>query len=347
MVDIVARQFAREVAFNMQMQKVVSTNPLRINFRCPICGDSHKDKYKARGWFYEYKNEMRFGCFNCNMNMTFLYYLKEYNPEKFREYLLEKRKDNPATKHSEEVDVTQFKKVMPTIKESVIEKYAVRLDNLSDEHPAKKYMLLRMIPRDKLNLFWFTMKWRELSNEVSEGTYKSIVDEPRIVIPIFNKDGTISAMQGRALRKTETLRYLTIKAGEDANKVFGMERIDESKNVIFLEGPIDSVFVDNATAIVGGTMTLKEAPFPNKRAWLLDNEPRSVDTCKRIKKLIESGEKVVLWDRSPWSSKDVNDMIIKEGATIEEINDYIQSNIVSGLMAKMRFNDWIKCKIGY
>ena len=41
----------------------------KYNFRCPICGDSEKSKYKARAWIYEIQGKSRFHCFNCSASM--------------------------------------------------------------------------------------------------------------------------------------------------------------------------------------------------------------------------------------------------------------------------------------
>lgn len=345
-MDFIARQIARDIAFTLPLSKVTSHNPLKINFRCHVCGDSTTDKYKARGWFYEAKGNLRYGCFNCNYNKPFTAYLKEYHPERFREYLFERRKEEGTHREQpKETDLAQFNKVIPVIKKSIIEEFATRCDQLPEGHPALIYMTSRQIPKERLKLFWFTMNWKGLTNKVVPETYKAEEVEPRIVIPIFDDNGEISAMQGRALRKTEKLRYITIKASEDSNKVFGLERVKEDNDIFYLEGPIDSVFIDNALAIVGGNMSLDEAPFKSKRVWVLDNEPRSRDTCKRIKKLIDEGEKIVLWDECPWQSKDVNDMILKDGANIHEINEYLKENIVSGIKAKMRFGKWKRVSI--
>lgn len=344
-MDLTARQIARDIAYTLPMNKIVSASPLKINFRCHICGDSHKDQYKARGWFYEHKGELRYGCFNCNENMTFRHYLKTYHPDRWREYLLEQRKENGYTDKPKEESIEKFNKVIPVVKQTVMDGLATRLDLLQDGHPAKTYMQQRLIPEDKLGLFWFTMEWRELSNKVHAGTYINVDKEPRIVIPIYDKSMDITAIQGRALRAAEKNRYVTIKVNEDSNKIYGLERVNENDDVFFLEGPIDSVFIDNGLAIVGGNMSVQDAPFKGKRVWVLDNEPRSVDTCKRIKRYIEAGEKVVLWDNFRYTSKDVNDMILKEGATVSEVNQYLRRNIVSGLQAKMRFGRWCKCKV--
>ena len=59
-------------------------------------------------------------------------------------------------------------------------------------------------------------------------------------------------------------------------------------------------------------------------------------------KLVDAGERVMFWDKSPWKSKDVNDMIRKEGATPEQIMEYMKNNIAQGLMAKMRLSKYAK-----
>lgn len=340
-MDLAAKRIAMDVSMGMRRRKVTSHRPLKINFRCHICGDSHQNEFKTRGWIYERKGTMWYGCFNCGYQKPFISYLKEYHPEQFREYLLESRKDSVIEK-KEEPDIEVFSKVIPVTKSTILDEFGKRMDLLPQGHPALTYMQNRLIPEDKMKLFWFTMNWKELANKISPNMYRKIEPEPRIVIPIYDENNDVSAIQGRALRSTESLRYMTVKVCEESNKIYGLERVNKNEDVFFLEGPIDSVFIDNALAIVGGNMALSDAPFKKNRVWVLDNEPRSVDTCKRIKKLIDAGERVVLWDAARWKSKDVNDMILKDGATIEKINLYLRKNIVHGLMAKHRFNNWCK-----
>ena len=46
------------------------------NFRCPICGDSKKNKNKARGYIYSVKNNTNFKCHNCGSSTSFNNFLK-------------------------------------------------------------------------------------------------------------------------------------------------------------------------------------------------------------------------------------------------------------------------------
>ena len=43
-----------------------------FNFRYPYCGDSQKDKTKARGYLYAVKNDMFYKCHNCGIVQTCL-----------------------------------------------------------------------------------------------------------------------------------------------------------------------------------------------------------------------------------------------------------------------------------
>ncbi|MFP9048336.1 hypothetical protein, partial [Enterococcus faecalis] len=199
----------------------------------------------------------------------------------------------------------------------------------------------RCIPKDKWKYLWFTTEWPKLVNSIAPGTYKKEISEPRLVIPIYNANGKAESFQGRALKKDAPQKYITIKAYPEATKIYGVERVKDG-DVYVLEGPIDSLFIENGIAITGGQLDLEVVPFKDRRVWVLDNEPRHPDTIKRMTKLVDAGERVMFWDKSPWKSKDVNDMIRKEGATPEQIMEYMKNNIAQGLMAKMRLSKYAK-----
>lgn len=308
---------------------------------CPICGDSKKDSRQARFRCYVYKDSLRVGCFNCNYNKPIGEFLQTYRPDAYREWLLERRKEQNSSGISVKPKPVKKEEVDHSVKSLP---FSERLDILPENHPIIKYVNQRCIPKDKFHLLYFTMEWQKLANHVKEGTFKNPKTEPRLVIPIFTKDHKVESIQGRALRKDYgKTKYMTIKTHEDASKVYGLDRADPTKPVYFLEGPIDSLFIENGCAITGGSMSLEEIPYPNQRVMVLDHEPRAKDTINRLGKFIDAGEKVVIWDRSPWKSKDINAMIQEEGATQAQIMDYLRGNTVQGLMAKMRFLQYQKC----
>ena len=60
-----------------RLSKFKKVKPNLYNCRCPICGDSKKNKNKARGYFYQVKNNTNYKCHNCGVNISFNNFLKE------------------------------------------------------------------------------------------------------------------------------------------------------------------------------------------------------------------------------------------------------------------------------
>ena len=53
---------------NLPESSLKSRNNSQIVFRCPICGDSKKNKLKKRGYFY--RNTGTYSCFNCDIHLS-------------------------------------------------------------------------------------------------------------------------------------------------------------------------------------------------------------------------------------------------------------------------------------
>ncbi|ALY07075.1 putative DNA primase subunit [Vibrio phage vB_VmeM-32] len=341
-------QIARQIAYGLPNYSDQSVgNRLRLNFSCHVCGDSKTDRYMARGWLREYKGDIWYTCFNCGHKRTIDVYLKEHHEDTFYKDFIKLKYSNSDETNTQSTLIKTKPETKATI--PVIEKlpYSVCCDSLEDGHPVTKYLNGRLIPKSKRGLFYYTSQWKKLANYVKPETYKyDDENEHRLVIPIFEPNGDIACIQGRALSKNvhKSQRYLTIKPHEDSLKLYGLERVKDKGPVFYLEGPIDSIFILNGIGIVGGMTDIKLAPYENRRVWVLDNEPFNPQTVSKIKKLIDANEKIVLFDNLHGYNhlKDVNDMIIN-GCSVVELNKYLLNNIISGLSAKMRFNSWKRC----
>ena len=57
-MDLVDSNFIGQLSSRVQKFKKVKAD--LYNFRCPICGDSQKNKNKARGYLYQAKNNTNF-----------------------------------------------------------------------------------------------------------------------------------------------------------------------------------------------------------------------------------------------------------------------------------------------
>jgi hypothetical protein len=327
----VQKDLAKQVMPLLKLSIITSTNPLKINFRCPACGDSKKDPYLCRGWMYEKQGNMKFGCFNCDEGTYLAPFVKKYFSNVWDGFRLEHFKNRNVEKPP--VAIIKPRKIIYKHHDYKSVKY------LSDEHDAVKYLLNRKIPRGFFKDIYYTSHWKKCADDICSGIMRTMDnDYPRIVFPLQDKKG-VFGIQGRDLAN-HPAKYQTILSSPDAVKVWGLSRINSSKRVFILEGILDAMFIANAVAMLGGSADPKLLKFDNK-VWVLDNEPRHPDTKKRMNKLIKQGEQVMIWYNCPFKGKDVNEMI-QNGASIIDINKYMWKNVYSGLMAKMKMSDWSK-----
>jgi hypothetical protein len=95
------------------------------------------------------------------------------------------------------------------------------------------------------------------------------------------------------------------------------------------------MFVDNSLAMAGGSIDFN---YVNENSvFVYDNEPRSKETCDKIKKICEMNHKVVIWPEYI-KSKDVNLMI--QNKELDDINKLLYDNISLGLEAKLLYTVW-------
>ena len=163
-------------------------------------------------------------------------------------------------------------------------------------------------------------------------------EHPRLIIPFYDVDNNVFAIQGRAFGK-EQPKYLTIKLQENKQKIFGLERVNLHKRLYIVEGPLDSLFLDNCLAAGGADLQL---PATNKDVvFIFDNEPRNKEIIDRMYKLIDKEYMIVIWPEGT-KEKDINEMIIK-GKTKEELQKIISDNTYSGLSAITQLNSYKRC----
>lgn len=315
------------------------------NFSCPVCGDSSKNKLKARGYIYKVKMGLFVKCHNCGYGTNIGNLIKYLDPVMYQEYVLENYKEGgaPRSAHKDtEVAIPDILKAPDVGQDSILDPIK-RLDTLRPDHPAVKYVLNRKIPSRFLSMLYFAPKFKHYVNTVIPDKFKMENDEhPRLIIPYFNRHGKCFAFQGRAFGKEEP-KYYTIKVDDTEEKIFGLDRVNFAKRIYITEGPLDSLFIPNAIAVSGSSFGSPTVEALKTNATVIyDNEPRSKDLTKLIKKTIDRGFAVCLWPEAT-EEKDINDMILA-GKTPEEILDIINSNTYSGAEARLRFAVWRKCE---
>jgi len=319
-------------------------NQKTYQFRCPICGDSEKSKIKARGYFFTKGNDMFFCCHNCGTSWTFGHFLKEMDEQLHSEYVFERYKDG-ENGHSnyKKPDLSEFNCHTPifTIGNFIFDpENCTRILELPDGHMAKSYVAKRKIPEKFWNDLYFVKDFKKLVDQVEpDNEYYLKPDDSRLVIPFYNKEKRLIAFQGRSFKKTG-MRYITIKVIKDAPKIFGLDRVDINKRVYVVEGPIDSLFLDNAIAVAGSNLDSEYLKF-NDSIFIMDNERRNKEIIKKMEKIIEEGRTICIWPESV-EEKDLNDMILA-GYTPKEIQGIIDKNSHKGLDAEISLGEWRKC----
>ena len=308
-----------------RLQKFKKVKPDLYNFRCPICGDSQKNKNKCRGYFYVVKNNTNFKCHNCGASLSFNNFIKKVDVTLHKQYTLEKFKEGHTGRNfvTEEPEFT-FKK--PVFKKKL------DLPKASENFFAKEYLEKRKLNPDK---FYFTdtfKKWTNTKKQTFDSTYR---DEPRIIIPMYDKSKNLIGFQGRSLTHN-SVKYITVMLDDDSPKLYGLETINEEKPIYIVEGPFDSTFVENGVAMCGADVDVGSLGWSDY-IWVLDNEPRNREIVNRIAKLIDRGEKVVIWPNQI-IEKDINDMVLGG----QNIMDVLKSSTYHGLEAKVKFNNWKK-----
>jgi transcription elongation factor Elf1 len=321
-MDFVDVKYINLISSRFQKFKKVKNN--LYNFRCPLCGDSQKNKNKARGYLYQVKNNTNFKCHNCGVNVSFNNFLKQIDSVIYKQYTFEKFKEGHTGKNFT-VEEPAFKFEAP--------KFKAKLDlpKASSNSDAKKYLESRKLNSDN---YYYAEKFKEWTNSL-QPTFDSVdKDEPRIIIPLFYQNNLVG-FQGRALGPSK-VKYITIMLDDDAPKIYGLDEVQKSETIYITEGPFDSTFIRNSIALCGADGDVSKWGISDP-VWIYDNEPRNSEILSRISRVIGDGQKVVIWP-STIKEKDINDMILS-GLDVQFV---IESNTYSGLEAKLKFTTWKK-----
>lgn len=303
----------KQLLIELEVKNILSTHFSNVyfsgtsyNFRCHICGDSKKSSAKKRGHIYVSQIPWVYHCYNgdCNVHMTVERWMKEYFPFEYNKVITELTKLKMSNKNSKFIE--NLKKQIKKIKIKRIKKEFNEKKELKYFKPIKNYPKLieyckqRKIPKS-IYLKWYYC---------IDGFYKN-----RLIIPFYNNDEKIYYYQGRDLNPNSDCKYLS-RMGENLNSIYNYYNVDKSNPVIILEGPIDSIFVDNSIGLTGLKDKTKQLiDFPYKY-FLFDNDKSG---HKKSCNLLKNGEYVFNWKLflNKYSC-------IKK---IKDVNDFIKYNI--------------------
>lgn len=311
------------------------------NFRCPYCGDSKTNLTKARGYVFRKESNLIYKCHNCGIGANLNNFLKHLDSQLHDDYIKEKFLDNGKDRDTQAYE--KFSTHAPYLKGSspLKSKLVKKVSSLDHNHYAKKYVQKRKIPSDKHYLLYHTESFNQWSNEWCHKKLETNSDCARLIIPCHNEENKFIACQGRAYNNNDfKLRYQTSKVHEDTQLIFGQDRLKSDKPKFAVEGPIDSLFVDNCVAVLGFN---KFKLLSKDYTIIPDNDRRNTQVLKSMSELLELGYSMVLWP-DEIKEKDINDMIMS-GMSVEKLKTIIENNTYQGNMALLKFTNWRKINV--
>ena len=312
------------------------------NMRCPLCGDSQKSKTKARGYILGRDGKYVYTCHNCNTTLPFSKFLETVDPGAYQEYLRERfteRANNTSRIIEPVADISKF--ITPKFIKYTALSNLKKISQLPIEHPARRYVVSRKIPAPYHSRLFYAPKFKAFTNTLLPDKFDlTKADEPRLLIPLVDKEKNLFGFQGRAFGPVEP-RYITIILDHNKPKVFNLDQLNTRERVYVVEGPIDAMFLHNCIAMCGSHLdkTVETAGVrPENVTVVYDNEPRNKEIVASIDKAISNGYSVCIWPETI-EHKDINDMV-KAGMSPEKIQSIIDEHTYKDLLAKMKLVQW-------
>lgn len=272
-------------------------------------------------------------CQKCGYSHRFDTFLKSFDINLYEKYALEMFKGK-MVKEIKEVDnekfIPQTTKYIPNIFESL-----PNIDSLSADHPAKLWCLKRCLPIDTIDFYLADnfIEWTKGNTDKFENWRGP--DHSRIVIPWRDRHNKIVGYSARCWDSEQDQKYYRIFVDPECKEHFyGLDKIDDSKQIYVVEGELDSIAIPNAVAVSNG----KLHTFTNKDAiFVQDSDIRNKFIMRNVKEMIDLGLKVCLMP--PEIGKDLNELR-QQGLTSAEIANIINKYTYQGLEAKLKFTQW-------
>lgn len=313
------------------------------NFRCPVCGDSSKNRHKARGYLFEADSSLVYKCHNCGFSGGLGKLIEQVDPHLFQQYRTETFSERHNKQRTVETDYTPSFAPKPKSvdkDDGELLKYTTRLSDLPEAHPAVLYVLGRRIPKEKWHDLFYADDYSTLEN-LRPDVYKDrLLPDKRIVIPFRDRNGKLIGVQGRSIDGSKT-RYVTIRLTNNDPLIYGLESIDTMERIYVVEGPIDSMFLPNAVACGGSDLVRAMKLLPKGQVTLVfDNQPRNKDLIALIEKACRWGYTIFVWPNYV-NGKDINDLILEE-MTPQQVVSLINKNTHQDLSLKLAIRDWKK-----
>ena len=300
---------------NLPTSSLKTRSNSEITFRCPICGDSKKNKLKKRGYFY--RRTGTFHCFNCDTSLTGYDFLKAICPNDVFDRIIQEYK------------VLNFNNIVRGRGQKLcVDDSSQRSFELLSPNPSYKYLL---------DANWVVSELSESATTYLDSrripigsrdmlkTIKDINGREFLLIKYIWDDNCIYHQLGNFnkydIKGQGSVKYIFPK-DENINfqqkPVFNLGNVDVSHHSIYCtEGVFDSLFIKNGVALGGRSLTkfqyeMIHTCYPRHRIVLaFDNDAPGIQSSIRYSELDPD---VYFLDTSN----------LFEAAHVKDINDFVK-----------------------
>lgn len=326
----------------------------KIQFSCPICGDSKKNTRKARGNILNLNATPYYYCHNCLFSSNiYIFFKNTLLTDQYNDFLSELKSDRMKSFVNrkkinivKQTTVKEDKQDLTTFKHESI----VCVTDVEKTHISREYLFKRAIPVNNWSdLYYFKGNPYKLFNEIFKSDkYKDKqdlkIEHEGIIIP-FRTDKNIP--YGFSLRRISgegNLRYINLVL-EDNEYFFNQQKVDWRQPVYILEGQFDVLsFKTNNQMLAMCSVNRKFNIIPKNTdnvTYIVDNEYTNDNVVKAMKDIVNKGYKLFIWpnninikNEQKLNLNDINNLVIL-GLTDSDILSIIQSNTYKGKMAEI------------
>lgn len=309
---ILSEQFPNDLS--RQTLRVHGKN--RIQFCCPVCGDSADSSKKRGNIILDGKYKNHFKCFNCGAYMSIDKFFDRYKKSismTSLDYIIKNKNNISYSAYNSEL-MNSLYNVEEIESLAINKQYLIDRLNLTDVSITNCYGRSYLINRNQFdfNKFLYRASDNSLyilnltpSNKVLGLQIRTLMDKIPSNVPKY-KTYTLSNIYKMLLNEDKEIS----ESIDNLSQIFNILLVDITKDVIALEGPLDSFLIKNSIALTGAN---KHTPLDIPFSFLFDDDETGK---KNAFTKLNDGYKVFLWENFkedmnlPYRKKwDINDVV--------------------------------------
>jgi len=301
-----------EKEFKAGEKRRVHEYPDRLNYACPVCGDSNDDR-KKRGNLY--LNRLYHICFNCGAKMTLDRLCRRFDmrmdPERKLEMIEFLNSQIQVSDYQDEMDSFDFGQLIHVDDLSValrsgehgITEFApVQPGGAVDAYLSDRMIVGKMRDNIYQAKYWFGGSRFEYimcllnrrGDRVLSMQIRNLKQGKRRMFKIYNFEALYRWVHGS--EASEDLDVNMLVTFNKLSYYFNILNVDLMSEITIFEGYLDSLFFHNSIGVIGVNTSMRflEENSGLQIRYFFDNDPAG---HKKTEEKLRAGHKVFLWRR--------------------------------------------------